>query len=473
MRAPSALVGIAAVLCAAALTAAPDAAAVDSVGGLPLPTVSVTPLPTSTPVPVPKLTAPTLPLPTTPVPTTPSVPTLPGLPSPPPGVPTLPGGTPAPLPGAPGGVTKPGDNRGAAGSGIGPMVAGTPEAATVLDDETTPAMLKASQAFLAADQAIASITAEQKALDNALAVARQAFGAYLPTATDVTGAQTTALRVQDRYIIARRALTGYVNVRYRTGSLSAGSEDAAQTLADSVNRLDDTVTRAELRVGALSVQLAQIRQQYAEAALVYAQTYRALANAKARLAVLAAQRSAALSAMNAAKAGDLQLNASRMVESGRLGAQIRALSARLRATGATVNGTGTFIRPGHGPITSPFGMRYHPILHYVKLHTGTDFGHSDGVIEAADDGVVIMTVANRAYGNMTVIDHGTIGGRHIVTMYAHQARFLVKEGQRVKKGDIIGVIGATGYATGPHLHFEVRDDGAVENPAPWLPGNGS
>jgi murein DD-endopeptidase MepM/ murein hydrolase activator NlpD len=114
-------------------------------------------------------------------------------------------------------------------------------------------------------------------------------------------------------------------------------------------------------------------------------------------------------------------------------------------------------------------MRYHPILHYTKLHTGIDFGHDDNVIQAADDGVVIMTVFNRAYGNMTVIDHGTIDGRHITTFYGHQSRFLVKEGQRVKKGDVIGVIGATGYATGPHLHFEVRDDGAVEDPAPWLP----
>jgi murein DD-endopeptidase MepM/ murein hydrolase activator NlpD len=69
---------------------------------------------------------------------------------------------------------------------------------------------------------------------------------------------------------------------------------------------------------------------------------------------------------------------------------------------------------------------------------------------------------------MTVIDHGLIDGRSITTMYAHQSRFLVKEGERVKKGQPIGIIGATGYATGPHLHFEVRDAGTVENPMPWL-----
>ena len=113
-------------------------------------------------------------------------------------------------------------------------------------------------------------------------------------------------------------------------------------------------------------------------------------------------------------------------------------------------------------------MRFHPILHYTKLHTGTDFGRADGTVYAADDGVVLFTVANTAYGNMTVIDHGLIDGKSITTMYAHQARFLVREGERVKKGQPIGVIGATGYATGPHLHFEVRDAGTVENPMPWL-----
>ena len=81
-----------------------------------------------------------------------------------------------------------------------------------------------------------------------------------------------------------------------------------------------------------------------------------------------------------------------------------------------------------------------------------------------------MTIVSEAYGNFTVIDHGTIGGRHITTAYAHQARFLVEPGQRVRKGQPIGVVGATGWATGPHLHFEVRDDGAVLDPAPWLAG---
>ncbi len=157
-----------------------------------------------------------------------------------------------------------------------------------------------------------------------------------------------------------------------------------------------------------------------------------------------------------------------MLQSGRLGEQIRAASAALRKAGDSVEGTGDFSRPGKGQLTSRYGPRFHPILRYTKLHTGADFGRADGSVYAADDGVVLFTVANPAYGNMTVIDHGLIDGEPITTMYAHQARFLVKEGEQVKKGQPIGVIGSTGYSTGPHLHFEVREAGTVENPMPWL-----
>jgi murein DD-endopeptidase MepM/ murein hydrolase activator NlpD len=126
------------------------------------------------------------------------------------------------------------------------------------------------------------------------------------------------------------------------------------------------------------------------------------------------------------------------------------------------------VRPGLGVVTSPFGPRFHPILHYVKVHTGIDFAAADGIAYAADDGVVLFTEYNTAYGNMTVIDHGTVGGLHMTTLYAHQAAIGVKPGDRVVKGQAIGVIGSTGYATGPHLHFEVRIDGQPIDPAPFL-----
>ena len=121
-----------------------------------------------------------------------------------------------------------------------------------------------------------------------------------------------------------------------------------------------------------------------------------------------------------------------------------------------------------GGITSPFGMRYHPILHYRKLHTGIDFDGGGSTVRSADDGRVLMTVVSEAYGNFTVIDHGVIDGHRITTAYAHQSQFLVREGQRVRKGQAIGVIGSTGYSTGPHLHFEVRRDRSPVDPMTWL-----
>ena len=120
-------------------------------------------------------------------------------------------------------------------------------------------------------------------------------------------------------------------------------------------------------------------------------------------------------------------------------------------------------------MTSPFGPRFHPILHYVKVHTGTDFGGGDGIAYAADDGVVLFTEFNTAYGNMTV-DRPRQGRRPADD---HAVRPPVRDrGQAGRPGASrarpIGVIGSTGYATGPHLHFEVRIDGEPLDPAPFL-----
>ena len=123
--------------------------------------------------------------------------------------------------------------------------------------------------------------------------------------------------------------------------------------------------------------------------------------------------------------------------------------------------TGRFSRPADGPITSGFGYRYHPILHIRRLHAGIDFGAPYGSpIRAAADGVVIATQVMRGYGRVVIIDHG--GG--ISTVYAHTSRFYVSSGQRVKRGEVIAAVGATGLATGPHLHFEVRVNGRPVNP---------
>ena len=387
-------------------------------------------------------------------------------------LPTTPGSGPQPPPDGSGGSSgKPSKSRGGKNFiSTKPMIAGRPEAADLLDDESSPALYRASKAFLAADQGIAKIVGYQEALLRAVENAQRVIDDYQVLAKEAATSRGQAADLHNRETAASRQIAGFARSAYRSGGLGVTDSDAATSWQAVATRLADSAARAELRAGGVSGKIANLGRAYEGYALDYYRALQALTDYRKKLARLAAKRAAALAAARAAGPGDLKLTKVRVLDSGRLGAQIRVLSAQLRSQGKSVNGTGTFIRPGHGQITSPFGMRYHPILHYTKLHSGTDFGHDDNVIEAADDGVVIMTVANRAYGNMTVIDHGTIAGRHIVTMYAHQSRILVKEGQRVKKGDVIG---STGFATGPHLHFEVRDDGAVEDPAPWLPSKRS
>lgn len=123
--------------------------------------------------------------------------------------------------------------------------------------------------------------------------------------------------------------------------------------------------------------------------------------------------------------------------------------------------SGTFIKPCSGPITSGFGYRYHPILHRRRLHTGVDVGAPYGTtIHAAGNGTVIMSSYVSGYGNCVIVDHG--GG--VTTLYGHCSVLLVSEGETVSQGQAIARVGATGMATGPHLHFEVRRGGVPVAP---------
>ncbi len=122
---------------------------------------------------------------------------------------------------------------------------------------------------------------------------------------------------------------------------------------------------------------------------------------------------------------------------------------------------GGFIRPCSGPLTSGFGMRFHPILHRYRMHTGVDFGAGYGApIRAAAGGVVLLSAYNRGYGNCIILYHG--GG--VTTLYGHCSERLVREGQNVRQGQEIARVGATGLATGPHLHFELRKNGVPVAP---------
>lgn len=111
--------------------------------------------------------------------------------------------------------------------------------------------------------------------------------------------------------------------------------------------------------------------------------------------------------------------------------------------------------------SSGFGWRDDPIRHTRAFHAGTDFRGDPGTpVMAAGDGVVKFCGRMGGYGNVIDIDHG--GG--VVTRYAHLRRILAKRTAAVTAGDVIGQVGSTGRTTGPHLHFEVRIDGAPVSP---------
>ena len=117
--------------------------------------------------------------------------------------------------------------------------------------------------------------------------------------------------------------------------------------------------------------------------------------------------------------------------------------------------------PGYSRISSPFGMRVHPITGIYKLHTGTDISAPMGAnFVASNSGIVIKAEYNTAYGNMVVIDHG--GG--VVSLYAHGSEIMVNIGDKVNKGDVVLKVGDTGYSTGPHAHFEIRINGEYKDP---------
>jgi len=117
--------------------------------------------------------------------------------------------------------------------------------------------------------------------------------------------------------------------------------------------------------------------------------------------------------------------------------------------------------PANGPITSYFGNRYHPILHFTRFHAGVDIGAGWGSpIVAAGDGQVVGAGWAGGYGREVQIAHG--GG--LISLYGHMSEIVAQPGSFVRRGQLIGYVGSSGLSTGPHLHFEVRQGGTPVNP---------
>ncbi|MFI6980150.1 peptidoglycan DD-metalloendopeptidase family protein [Embleya sp. NPDC050154] len=291
----------------------------------------------------------------------------------------------------------------------------------------------------------------------------------------------------------RDDVTRLVGRAYRNGAMAQLSMILrAQTPAELLSSLQsyrqmlqadhETIARLERTRDAIDARRAELERRRAEARVRHTEATRQLAevvalektatDAEAKVAALAKQREAALATAREEKAADQQRYEATRSEQKRLTELANRSNAPAGAAGRASSSAkqgGALSYPVRGPVSSGFGMRYHPILEYTKLHTGTDFAvPQDTSVTAARAGTVVQTGYNAAYGYRVVLSHGRVGGVALTTTYNHLSRITVREGQRVARGDQVGRSGNTGWSTGAHLHFEVLVDGEFVDPALWL-----
>jgi murein DD-endopeptidase MepM/ murein hydrolase activator NlpD len=150
---------------------------------------------------------------------------------------------------------------------------------------------------------------------------------------------------------------------------------------------------------------------------------------------------------------------------------LRGLESRLRLVRSDVDRRNALaaatpsIWPAHGWLSSTTGGRSDPFTGERDFHPGLDISADRGApVYATADGTVTLASYSGAYGNLIVVDHGY----GIESRYGHLSAYRVQRGQRLTRGDLIGLVGSSGRATGPHLHYEVRVNGQILNPLRFL-----
>jgi murein DD-endopeptidase MepM/ murein hydrolase activator NlpD len=145
------------------------------------------------------------------------------------------------------------------------------------------------------------------------------------------------------------------------------------------------------------------------------------------------------------------------------------LLSTLVQNGAADGGTPPWLWPVSGPVSSEFGGRSSPYGRGYEFHPGLDIRATSGTpVTATGGGIVVFAGRMSGYGNMVVVDHGF----ELKTVYAHLSAVYTDVGQRVQAGEVVGTVGQTGRATGPHLHYEVRVGAAPVDPLCYLDGPG-
>lgn len=235
----------------------------------------------------------------------------------------------------------------------------------------------------------------------------------------------------------------------------AEAKTAADKAAAARKALDDLLAEQTSKKADLESQRAEVLKQIAKADAEAKQIEKELkslkAQAKARDAEIARKRAEA--AKKAAAAGGKSSSSSG-------GSSVKPLSGALFSNPTSVN-------PIH--VTSEYGMRFHPILHYTRLHAGIDLRtYCNTKVFAGRDGIVQWSKYRYGFGNQVMIDSGTVNGNSLAESYNHLTRGVVHAGQYVERGQLIGYSGNTGTSAACHLHFEVYVNGSTVNPRPLL-----
>jgi murein DD-endopeptidase MepM/ murein hydrolase activator NlpD len=210
----------------------------------------------------------------------------------------------------------------------------------------------------------------------------------------------------------------------------------------------------------------------AHANLVLKRKYKAQAQAaKQRVATQVRHKKHAWALERRARAHDRAILARSRAREARVHRLLMAEIARERHHGGGYSGPtgGLLLRPVNGPITSPYGYRINPVMGYYGLHDGDDFGAACGTpIWAAGNGTVMSEYYSDVWGNRLFLNLGLINGKNVTVIYNHLSAYRSHVGERVSRGQVVGLIGTTGWSTGCHTHFTVMVNGVAVNPTPWL-----
>ncbi|GIG22482.1 metalloendopeptidase [Cellulomonas chitinilytica] len=266
----------------------------------------------------------------------------------------------------------------------------------------------------------------------------------------------------------------------RYGLMSTALRTQAQVL-DALKATEAKNKNAQARLVAVQERVTELKAA-ADQKVVEADAARAAAAAaRQTLDDLLAQQVAQQQNLEAQKAAIAAQLAAIDAEAAQVQAELQAAIAEQKARDAAAGvsqgpagpiGNGLFGNPtATNPIyvTSEYGMRFHPILHYWRLHAGIDLrDHCGQPVYAGRAGTVQWAKARTGFGNQVMIDHGYVNGNALSSSYNHLTSFAVGAGQHVNAGQLVGYAGNTGTSAACHLHFEVYVNGATANPRPLL-----